>query len=161
MDRTGLIWLTSGKFTDTLSFGFRKIISFNSENVATFCDSYSNSSIASSDKNDADYPHFNIVANCRSPRDTARQSGWRPYRVLPVQQVGWSSLDSFPAAFALFLIAAVSAVVVILYCGRHDLQHLLNSYEQDINISSAFSWQPASRFSRIFHIVCGNGWDSS
>jgi hypothetical protein len=50
VDRAGLIWLTSGKFTDTLFFGFRKIISFNSENVATFCDSYSNSSSASSEK---------------------------------------------------------------------------------------------------------------
>jgi hypothetical protein len=88
VDRTRLIWLTSGKFTDTLSFGLRKIRSFNSENVAWFCDSYNNSRIASSDKNDADSPDFNKVANCGTPWDMARQSGCWPYRVLPAQPVG-------------------------------------------------------------------------
>jgi hypothetical protein len=75
VDRNGLIWLKSSKFTDILSFGFHKIIGFNSENVLIFCDSYSNSRLASSDKNAADYPDFNIVAICSTPRDTARRSG--------------------------------------------------------------------------------------
>lgn len=88
VDRTGLIWLTCGKFTDTLAFGFRKIIRFNSENVATFRDSDSNSRTASSDKNYACYSDFNIVASCSTPWDMARQSGCYPYRVLPVQPVG-------------------------------------------------------------------------
>jgi len=120
VDKNGLFWLTSGKFTDTPSFGLRKTISFNSENFATFCDSYSNSRIASCDKNDADYPDFNIVASCCTPWNTARQSGCLPYRVLPVQPVGWSSLDSYLTAFSVFLIATDSVIVVILYCGKHD-----------------------------------------
>jgi hypothetical protein len=87
VDRARLIWLKSGKFMDILSFGFHKIISFNSENLATFCDSYSNSRIASSDKNAADYPDFNIVAICNNQWDTALRSGCRPYRVLSALSV--------------------------------------------------------------------------